>query len=97
MVSAAQYENARAQLDVLFLDKQDDYRWHGNTLVTQSELQISFLKDLVTLRNTANNGAFAPTNAGNCTELLSITGSPAAEIIAQPSSGNTSINAYNST
>jgi len=40
------------------------------------------------LRNTANNGAFAPTSAGNCTELLSITGSPAAEIIAQPSSGN---------
>lgn len=38
-------------LDVLFLDKQSDYRWHGNTLVTQSELQISFLKDLVTLRN----------------------------------------------
>lgn len=38
-------------LDALFLDKQLDYRWHGNTLVTQSELQISFLKDLVTLRN----------------------------------------------
>ncbi|MFZ3280407.1 MULTISPECIES: lysine N(6)-hydroxylase/L-ornithine N(5)-oxygenase family protein [unclassified Pseudomonas] len=35
----------------LFLDKQIDYRWHGNTLVSQSELQISFLKDLVTLRN----------------------------------------------
>ena len=29
-------------LDALFLDKQADYRWHGNTLVTQSELQISF-------------------------------------------------------
>ena len=38
-------------LNALFLDKQADYRWHGNTLVTQSELQISFLKDLVTLRN----------------------------------------------
>ncbi|MFZ0155339.1 SidA/IucD/PvdA family monooxygenase, partial [Pseudomonas sp.] len=38
-------------LDTLFLDKQADYRWHGNTLVSQSELQISFLKDLVTLRN----------------------------------------------
>jgi L-ornithine N5-oxygenase len=38
-------------LDTLFLDRQSDYRWHGGTLVSQSELQISFLKDLVTLRN----------------------------------------------
>jgi L-ornithine N5-monooxygenase len=38
-------------LDTLFLDRQRDYRWHGGTLVAQSELQISFLKDLVTLRN----------------------------------------------
>ena len=46
-------ERARTQgeLQVLFLDKQADYRWHGNTLVSQSELQISFLKDLVSLRN----------------------------------------------
>ena len=45
-------------LDVLFLDKQADYRWHGNTLVTQSELQISFLKDLVTLRNPTSAYSF---------------------------------------
>lgn len=45
-------------LDVLFLDKQPDYRWHGNTLVTQSELQISFLKDLVTLRNPSSPFSF---------------------------------------
>lgn len=45
-------------LDALFLDKQADYRWHGNTLVTQSELQISFLKDLVTLRNPTSPYSF---------------------------------------
>ncbi|MBW0234974.1 MULTISPECIES: lysine N(6)-hydroxylase/L-ornithine N(5)-oxygenase family protein [Pseudomonas] len=45
-------------LDVLFLDKQADYRWHGNTLVSQSELQISFLKDLVTLRNPTSPFSF---------------------------------------
>ena len=45
-------------LDALFLDKQLDYRWHGNTLVTQSELQISFLKDLVTLRNPTSPYSF---------------------------------------
>lgn len=42
----------------LFLDKQHDYRWHGNTLVTQSELQISYLKDLVTLRNPTSPYSF---------------------------------------
>ncbi|MBC3949521.1 MULTISPECIES: lysine N(6)-hydroxylase/L-ornithine N(5)-oxygenase family protein [Pseudomonas] len=42
----------------LFLDKQHDYRWHGNTLVTQSELQISYLKDLVTLRNPTSPFSF---------------------------------------
>lgn len=49
---------AHGELDVLFLDKQADYRWHGNTLVTQSELQISFLKDLVTLRNPTSPYSF---------------------------------------
>ncbi|MGG2396277.1 lysine N(6)-hydroxylase/L-ornithine N(5)-oxygenase family protein [Pseudomonas sp. SH1-B] len=42
----------------LFLDRQQDYRWHGNTLVSQSELQISFLKDLVTLRNPSSPYSF---------------------------------------
>ncbi|AXA67760.1 lysine N(6)-hydroxylase/L-ornithine N(5)-oxygenase family protein [Pseudomonas oryzihabitans] len=45
-------------LQSLFIDRQADYRWHGNTLVTQSELQISFLKDLVTLRNPTSPFSF---------------------------------------
>ncbi|CAK9888548.1 MULTISPECIES: lysine N(6)-hydroxylase/L-ornithine N(5)-oxygenase family protein [Pseudomonas] len=45
-------------LDALFIDKQVDYRWHGNTLATQSELQISFLKDLVSLRNPTSPYSF---------------------------------------
>lgn len=45
-------------LDALFIDKQTDYRWHGNTLATQSELQISFLKDLVSLRNPTSPYSF---------------------------------------
>lgn len=39
------------RLDAIFLEKQPDYHWHGNTIVAQSEMQISFLKDLVSLRN----------------------------------------------
>ncbi|WP_028694083.1 lysine N(6)-hydroxylase/L-ornithine N(5)-oxygenase family protein [Pseudomonas cremoricolorata] len=45
-------------LDALFIDKQHDYRWHGETLASQSELQISFLKDLVSLRNPTSPYSF---------------------------------------
>jgi L-ornithine N5-monooxygenase len=45
-------------LDALFIDKQKEYRWHGETLATQSELQISFLKDLVSLRNPTSPYSF---------------------------------------
>ncbi|BBV96605.1 hypothetical protein STW0522PSE72_19560 [Pseudomonas monteilii] len=45
-------------LDAQFIDKQQDYRWHGETLATQSELQISFLKDLVSLRNPTSPYSF---------------------------------------
>ncbi|APQ10955.1 ornithine monooxygenase [Pseudomonas oryzihabitans] len=53
-----QGERTGRPLRSLFIDRQADYRWHGNTLVTQSELQISFLKDLVTLRNPTSPFSF---------------------------------------
>ena len=57
-IALQEREKTQGKLDVLFLDKQADYRWHGNTLVTQSELQISFLKDLVSLRNPTSPYSF---------------------------------------
>ncbi|CAD5108457.1 lysine N(6)-hydroxylase/L-ornithine N(5)-oxygenase family protein [Zestomonas carbonaria] len=45
-------------LDALFLDKQQHYRWHGDTLAEGSEMQISFLKDLVSLRNPTSPYSF---------------------------------------
>lgn len=45
-------------LNCLFIDKQQHYRWHGDTLASQSELQISFLKDLVSLRNPTSPYSF---------------------------------------
>lgn len=45
-------------LNALFIDKQAHYRWHGDTLSSQSELQISFLKDLVSLRNPTSPYSF---------------------------------------
>ncbi|AUA32704.1 lysine N(6)-hydroxylase/L-ornithine N(5)-oxygenase family protein [Pseudomonas sp. SGAir0191] len=51
-------ESQGRALDALFIEKQRDYRWHGETLATQSELQISFLKDLVSLRNPTSPYSF---------------------------------------
>lgn len=45
-------------LDAHFLEKQQHYQWHGNTLVSQSEMQISFLKDLVSMRNPTSPYSF---------------------------------------
>ena len=53
-----QAETAGRRANSLFLDRQTDYHWHGDTLVSQSELQISFLKDLVTLRNPTSRHSF---------------------------------------
>ncbi|HDS1795649.1 lysine N(6)-hydroxylase/L-ornithine N(5)-oxygenase family protein [Pseudomonas putida] len=51
-------QSHRKAIDALFMDKQEHYRWHGDTLSSQSELQISFLKDLVSLRNPTSPYSF---------------------------------------
>ena len=39
-IALQEREKAQGKLDVLFLDKQADYRWHGNTLVAQQPTEI---------------------------------------------------------
>lgn len=51
-------ENYQRAINALFLEKQSDYRWHGNTMTSQSDLQISFLKDLVSLRSPTSPYSF---------------------------------------
>lgn len=46
------------ELNAVFLEKQADYRWHGNTMTSQSDMQISFLKDLVSLRSPTSPYSF---------------------------------------
>ncbi|KAI0032386.1 L-lysine 6-monooxygenase (NADPH-requiring)-domain-containing protein, partial [Vararia minispora EC-137] len=36
---------------ILFLEKQDAFRWHPGMLLPNTRMQISYLKDLATLRN----------------------------------------------
>nr|WP_315591455.1 lysine N(6)-hydroxylase/L-ornithine N(5)-oxygenase family protein [uncultured Cupriavidus sp.] len=41
-----------------FLEKKPGFVWHGNMLLDNSRMQISFLKDLVTMRNPASRYTF---------------------------------------
>jgi L-ornithine N5-oxygenase len=41
-----------------FLERSPTFVWHGNMLLDNSRMQISFLKDLVTLRNPASRFSF---------------------------------------
>lgn len=45
-------------LSSLILDKNDDFIWHGGMLLENSELQVSYLKDLVTLVDPTNSYSF---------------------------------------
>lgn len=50
--------SANKSLSPLFIDKQENYQWHGGTITDQSGLQISFLKDLVSLRDPTSHYSF---------------------------------------
>ncbi|WP_434034550.1 lysine N(6)-hydroxylase/L-ornithine N(5)-oxygenase family protein [Cupriavidus sp. a3] len=41
-----------------FIEKKPGFVWHGNMLLDNSRMQISFLKDLVTMRNPASRYTF---------------------------------------
>jgi L-ornithine N5-monooxygenase len=41
-----------------FLEKKSSFVWHGNMLLDSSQMQISFLKDLVTMRNPGSEFTF---------------------------------------
>ncbi|NUU24789.1 MAG: lysine N(6)-hydroxylase/L-ornithine N(5)-oxygenase family protein [Streptomycetaceae bacterium] len=45
-------------VDALFLEKQRQFGWHRGMLVDGATMQVSFLKDLVTLRNPTSDFSF---------------------------------------
>lgn len=46
------------ELDALFLEKQDRFGWHRGMLLDDATMQVSFLKDLVTMRNPTSTYSF---------------------------------------
>lgn len=45
-------------LDALFIERQPSFAWHPHMLLDQAHMQISFLKDLATLRNPTSRFTF---------------------------------------
>jgi L-ornithine N5-oxygenase len=48
----------RERLRARFLERQPDFGWHRGMLIEDATMQVSFLKDLVTLRNPASDFSF---------------------------------------
>ena len=60
-IAIALEEDARTResgLRYCFLDSKPAFEWHGGMLLENSRMQISFLKDLATLRNPASRYTF---------------------------------------
>lgn len=51
LAPAIEEQSDASELNALFLDQHPEFQWHSNMLIPGTEMQISFLKDLVTLRN----------------------------------------------
>jgi L-ornithine N5-oxygenase len=62
MAIAIREHNAQAggqeALDALFFEQQPRFGWHRGMLIDDATMQVSFLKDLVTLRNPASEYSF---------------------------------------
>ncbi|MCD0449113.1 lysine N(6)-hydroxylase/L-ornithine N(5)-oxygenase family protein [Actinocorallia sp. API 0066] len=51
-------ERTGERIDAVFLEKQHAFGWHRGMLLEGTTMQVSFLKDLVTLRNPASGFSF---------------------------------------
>ncbi|MEV6599795.1 SidA/IucD/PvdA family monooxygenase [Actinoplanes sp. NPDC051346] len=51
-------ERVEDRVEAVFLEKQDDFGWHRGMLFANATMQVSFLKDLVTMRNPTSDFSF---------------------------------------
>ncbi|XVV08444.1 lysine N(6)-hydroxylase/L-ornithine N(5)-oxygenase family protein [Actinoplanes sp. CA-131856] len=51
-------EEHSSPLNAVFLEKQEEFGWHRGMLFEDATMQVSFLKDLVTMRNPASDFSF---------------------------------------
>ncbi|GAB3458590.1 lysine N(6)-hydroxylase/L-ornithine N(5)-oxygenase family protein [Actinophytocola sediminis] len=51
-------QQATDQVSALFLERQQQFGWHRGMLIEDATMQVSFLKDLVTMRNPTSEFSF---------------------------------------
>ncbi|WP_329379714.1 lysine N(6)-hydroxylase/L-ornithine N(5)-oxygenase family protein [Streptomyces sp. NBC_01351] len=62
-IAIEEYNEAAApdqRLTAIFLEKQADFGWHRGMLLEGATMQVSFLKDLATMRNPTSRFGFVP-------------------------------------
>ncbi|MFC7388119.1 lysine N(6)-hydroxylase/L-ornithine N(5)-oxygenase family protein [Sphaerisporangium rhizosphaerae] len=57
-LAVALAERGGTPLDAVFLEKQEAFGWHRDMLLDGATMQVSFLKDLVTMRNPVSRHSF---------------------------------------
>lgn len=57
-LATAIHENQDKPISTLFLEQQENFFWHREMLLDDTEMQISFLKDLATLRDPSSAFTF---------------------------------------
>ncbi|MET8160030.1 lysine N(6)-hydroxylase/L-ornithine N(5)-oxygenase family protein [Sphaerisporangium sp. NPDC005289] len=57
-LAVALAERGDTPLDAVFLEKQEAFGWHRDMLLDGATMQVSFLKDLVTMRNPVSRHSF---------------------------------------
>lgn len=57
-IALQENQQAGRQLDAMFIEKQANFSWHPGMLLDHAHMQISYLKDLVTLRNPCSRFSF---------------------------------------
>ncbi|ASW55456.1 lysine N(6)-hydroxylase/L-ornithine N(5)-oxygenase family protein [Plantactinospora sp. KBS50] len=51
-------DRGQDRISAVFLERQDDFGWHRGMLFEDATMQVSFLKDLVTMRNPTSDFSF---------------------------------------
>jgi L-ornithine N5-monooxygenase len=57
-IALEEKRHATKPLDALFIERQPSFAWHPHMLLEHAHMQISFLKDLATLRNPTSRFTF---------------------------------------
>lgn len=57
-ITLAEQKQAGDSIESFFLEKQPNFAWHANMMLDNAHMQVSFLKDLATMRNPSSHFTF---------------------------------------